>query len=259
TGGKAKNSPNKASATYGTGYCNAQCPHDIKFINSEADAKNWVPRTSGQNSGSGQHGSCCEETDIWESNSTSQASTSRPKTVTGQYRCLSPTECGDDATGNRSDGVCDKDGCDFNTYRLNDHTFYGPGFNFNVDSPKLVTVVTQFITIDGNLVKIKRFHVQNSKGIDNSAFNWSGIDATVQPSQDCVWRRQRPLEEERVKGHGRRGKEGCGVDHEFVGGLHRQLLVIGLDVADQQEPISPVYKTHTGSPSLPRVQELVTS
>ncbi|KAH9117795.1 hypothetical protein AeMF1_008719, partial [Aphanomyces euteiches] len=172
TGGKAKNSPNKASATYGTGYCNAQCPHDIKFINSEADAKNWVPRTSGQNSGSGQHGSCCEETDIWESNSTSQASTSRPKTVTGQYRCLSPTECGDDAIGNRSDGVCDKDGCDFNTYRLNDHTFYGPGFNFNVDSPKLVTVVTQFITIDGNLVKIKRFHVQNSKGIDNSAFNW---------------------------------------------------------------------------------------
>ncbi|KAH9141754.1 hypothetical protein AeRB84_014103, partial [Aphanomyces euteiches] len=117
------------------------CPHDIKFINSEADAKNWVPRTGDPNSGSGQHGSCCEETDIWESNSISQACTSRPKTVTDQYRCLSPTECGDDATGNRSDGVCDKDGCDFNTYRLNDHTFYGPGFNFNVDSTKLVTVV----------------------------------------------------------------------------------------------------------------------
>ena len=34
-GGKAKYSGNKAGAKYGTGYCDAQCPHDIKWINGE--------------------------------------------------------------------------------------------------------------------------------------------------------------------------------------------------------------------------------
>jgi hypothetical protein len=31
-GGLSKYSTNKAGAKYGTGYCDAQCPHDIKFI-----------------------------------------------------------------------------------------------------------------------------------------------------------------------------------------------------------------------------------
>ncbi|KAH9166372.1 hypothetical protein AeNC1_018342, partial [Aphanomyces euteiches] len=73
-----------------------------------------------------------------------------------------------------------KDGCDVNPYRMNNHTFYGPGSNFAVDSTKPITVVTQFITDDntanGNLVEIKRFYVQNGKAIDNTAINWSGID-----------------------------------------------------------------------------------
>ena len=30
-GGKSKYAGNKAGAAYGTGYCDAQCPHDIKF------------------------------------------------------------------------------------------------------------------------------------------------------------------------------------------------------------------------------------
>jgi cellulose 1,4-beta-cellobiosidase len=34
-GGMAKYSSNKAGAKYGTGYCDTQCPHDIKFINGE--------------------------------------------------------------------------------------------------------------------------------------------------------------------------------------------------------------------------------
>ncbi|KAH9133967.1 hypothetical protein AeRB84_020126, partial [Aphanomyces euteiches] len=118
--------------------------------------------------------------DIWQSNSISQAYTSHPCIVDGQTRCSSPTECGDDATNNRFDGVCDKDGCDFNPYRMNSHDFYGPGSNFKVDSTKPVTVVTQFITDDntanGNLVEIKRFYVQNGKAIDNSAISWTGID-----------------------------------------------------------------------------------
>ena len=34
-GGMAKYPTNKAGAKYGTGYCDAQCPQDIKFINGE--------------------------------------------------------------------------------------------------------------------------------------------------------------------------------------------------------------------------------
>lgn len=32
-GGMAKYSTNTAGAKYGTGYCDSQCPRDIKFIN----------------------------------------------------------------------------------------------------------------------------------------------------------------------------------------------------------------------------------
>ena len=34
-GGMSKYSGNKAGAKYGTGYCDAQCPRDLKFINGE--------------------------------------------------------------------------------------------------------------------------------------------------------------------------------------------------------------------------------
>ncbi|CAK4303539.1 unnamed protein product, partial [Aphanomyces euteiches] len=53
-GGMSKYPTNKAGAAYGTGYCDDQCPHDIKFINGEANVKNWVPSTGDPNGGSGQ-------------------------------------------------------------------------------------------------------------------------------------------------------------------------------------------------------------
>ena len=34
-GGMAKFPTNKAGAKFGTGYCDSQCPHDIKFINGQ--------------------------------------------------------------------------------------------------------------------------------------------------------------------------------------------------------------------------------
>lgn len=33
---------NKAGAAYGTGYCDAQCPHDIKFIKGSANSDGWT-------------------------------------------------------------------------------------------------------------------------------------------------------------------------------------------------------------------------
>ena len=32
---------NNAGAKFGTGYCEAQCPHDIKFMKGEANLLNW--------------------------------------------------------------------------------------------------------------------------------------------------------------------------------------------------------------------------
>lgn len=38
-GGTSKYSTNTAGAKYGTGYCDSQCPRDIKFINGLVRAK----------------------------------------------------------------------------------------------------------------------------------------------------------------------------------------------------------------------------
>ena len=170
-GGMSKYPGNKCGAKYGTGYCDAQCPHDLKFINGEANCQDWVPSKSDPNSGVGHYGTCCNEMDIWESNSISTAYTSHVCTVQGQTRCEGK-DCGDTDAGQRHNGVCDKDGCDFNPYRLGDKNFFGPAANFTIDTTKPLTVVTQFITTDGtdngDLKEIRRLWVQNGKVINSN-------------------------------------------------------------------------------------------
>jgi len=166
-GGQSKYPGDKAGAKYGTGYCDAQCPHDIKFINGQANILNWQPDTNNPNAGVGMYGTCCNEMDVWEANSMASAYTPHVCTVSGQYRC-NGTQCGDGS--NRYGGVCDKDGCDFNSYRMGVTNFFGPGLT--VDTSKPFTVVTQWITADntssGALAEIARFYVQNGKVIPNS-------------------------------------------------------------------------------------------
>jgi cellulose 1,4-beta-cellobiosidase len=175
-GGMGKYPTNKAGAKYGTGYCDAQCPHDLKWIDGEANILEWSPDSNDPNSGKGKYGTCCIEMDIWESNSMATAYTPHVCTVQGQTRC-SGTECGDGT--NRYGGVCDKDGCDFNSFRMGNKTFFGPGASFSIDTTKPFTVVTQFPTTDGtdgaNLAEIRRLYVQNGKVIQNSAVNFPGI------------------------------------------------------------------------------------
>lgn len=161
-GGSSEYSGNKAGAKYGTGYCDAQCPHDIKFINGEGNSEGWVPSKTDVNSGTGKYGTCCQEMDIWEANETATAYTAHVCTVNKQTRCEG-TQCGDTDKDQRYQGVCDKDGCDFNPYRLGDSNFFGVGSNFQIDTSKPFTVVTQFITEDGtdtgDLKEIKRLYV----------------------------------------------------------------------------------------------------
>jgi len=177
-GGMAKYPTNKAGAKYGTGYCDSQCPKDLKFINGQANSVGWVADSNSANSGTGNYGSCCNEMDIWEANSISAAYTPHPCSVQGQTECTG-AECGT-TSANRYSGYCDADGCDFNSYRMGNESFYGP--SMTVDTSKTITVVTQFITSDntatGTLTGIKRFYVQGGKIIPNSMSDISGVTAT---------------------------------------------------------------------------------
>jgi len=173
-GGKAAFPGNKAGAKYGTGYCDAQCPHDLKWINGEANTLDWQASPNDPNSGFGRYGTCCIEMDIWESNQFATAYTPHVCTVSGQTRC-NGSECGDGS--NRYSGFCDKDGCDFNSYRMGVPKFFGPGLP--VDTSKPFTVVTQFYTIDGTdtgaLGEIRRLYVQNGQVIQNSKAHIPGL------------------------------------------------------------------------------------
>ncbi|KAG8729171.1 Exoglucanase 1 [Ceratobasidium sp. 423] len=171
-GGTSKYSGNKAGAKYGTGYCDAQCPKDIKFINGEANVLDWTPSSNDVNAGTGRYGTCCNEMDVWEANKVSTAYTPHPCTVDGQTRC-SGTDC--------SSGYCDPAGCDFNSYRMGVKDYYGEGTGFTINTTKKITVVTQFITADGTatgaLSEIRRIYVQDGIVIQNSKTNISGMSA----------------------------------------------------------------------------------
>jgi cellulose 1,4-beta-cellobiosidase len=173
-GGLSKYANNKAGAKYGTGYCDAQCPRDLKFINGEANVEGWGGSTNDPNAGSGRYGSCCSEMDIWEANNMATAFTPHPCTELGQSRCEGDG-CGGTYSTDRYAGVCDPDGCDFNAYRQGNKTFYGKGMT--VDTTKKVTVVTQFYkNAAGELSEIKRFYAQNGVIIPNSESTIAGVE-----------------------------------------------------------------------------------
>mmetsp|Transcript_34391 Transcript_34391/g.90059 ORF Transcript_34391/g.90059 Transcript_34391/m.90059 type:complete len:631 (-) Transcript_34391:54-1946(-) len=172
--GGMKHAGNKAGAKYGTGYCDAQCPHDVKFMEGKSNTLEWNTSAA-----LGKYGLCCAEVDIWEANSMATAFTMHPCTIDGTYLCKGK-ECGDNAKNERYDGVCDKDGCDFNSYRMGHQQFFGPGDDFTVDTTQPMTVVTQFVTDDGtddgDLVEIRRLYVQGGKVIKNSNAGILGSD-----------------------------------------------------------------------------------
>lgn len=174
-GGLSKYPTNKAGAKYGTGYCDSQCPTDIKFINGIANVEGWTASASDSNAGNGNAGTCCNEMDVWEANSISSAYTPHPCSVQGQTMCTG-TQCG---TTNRYGSLCDPDGCDFNSFRMGNQSFYGP--HEIVDTTQKFTVVTQFLTStntsSGALSEIRRLYVQNGVVIQNSKVNIPGMEA----------------------------------------------------------------------------------
>ncbi|KAJ5547631.1 hypothetical protein N7513_004865 [Penicillium frequentans] len=186
-GGMSQYANNTAGAKYGTGYCDSQCPRDLKFINGQGNVDGWVPSTSDSNSGIGNHGSCCAEMDIWEANSISTALTPHPCDTASQTMC-EEDDCGGTYSSSRYGGTCDPDGCDFNPYRMGNASFFGP--DKIVDTNSKMTVVTQFITDDGTdtgtLSEIKRIYVQDGVVIANSASDVSGVSGNSITSDFCT-------------------------------------------------------------------------
>ncbi|KUJ18830.1 putative endoglucanase [Mollisia scopiformis] len=141
TGGRSQYNPGGAS--YGSGYCDAQCP-----------VQTWINGTLNTNS----QGACCNEMDIWEANANATA--------------LTPHPCEGD--------TCDKSGCGFNPYAQGVHSYYGNGGT--VDTLKPVTVITQFYTSDntttGSLSEIRRLYMQDGKLIQNAvSTSTAGLDS----------------------------------------------------------------------------------
>ncbi|KAJ6483152.1 exoglucanase-like protein 1 precursor [Mycena sanguinolenta] len=169
---------NKAGAKYGTGYCDAQCPRDLKFINGVANSAGWVPSPNDTNAGTGTMGTCCPEMDVWEANKISTAYTPHPCTTLGQSTCTG-TSC---SAPNSTQGTCDQAGCDFNSYRMGNTSFYGPGLT--VDTNQKITVVTQFV--GSPVTSIKRFYVQNGKVIPNSQSTVSGVTGNSISDSFCA-------------------------------------------------------------------------
>jgi cellulose 1,4-beta-cellobiosidase len=185
-GGKSKYG--NAGAQLGLGYCDAQCPHDLKFINGEANVEGWVPSDTDKNAGTGKYGSCCTEIDIWEENKMATAYTIHSCSPGEQTRCEGK-DCGDNGE-DRFSGVCDKNGCDIQPHRLGTHVFFGPGPSFQIDSTKPVTVTTQFITNDGTdhgkLTEVRQFYQQEGRTIEHPQYTVNGKTHNTITDEFCA-------------------------------------------------------------------------
>ncbi|KAI0141416.1 1,4-beta-D-glucan cellobiohydrolase B [Pestalotiopsis sp. NC0098] len=184
-GGSSEFPTNTAGAKYGTGYCDSQCPSDVKFIDGIANSDDWTPSSNDANAGTGAKGACCAEMDIWEANSISTAYTPHPCTDSTYHSCVGDA-CGGTYSSDRYAGDCDPDGCDFNSYRQGNTTFYGAGSEFTLDTTQKLTIVTQFLTdTSGSLSEIKRFYVQNGAVIPNSESLIGGVSGNSITEDYC--------------------------------------------------------------------------
>lgn len=151
-----KSATNLAGSQLGTGYCDAQGPRNLRFVEGKAN----MQRPGG---GLGDVGLACAEVDLWEASSISQAFTPHNCKNVDSALCR----------GEECARMCDRAGCGFASYRMGSPDFYGP--SKTVDTTKVFTVITQFITSDGSddgdLVEIRRVYIQNGRVIQNAPVN----------------------------------------------------------------------------------------
>lgn len=175
-GGVSSQAANTAGAKFGTGYCDAQCARDLKFLGGEANFEGWAPSPDDDNAGVGRKGSCCAEIDVWESNAYAYALTPHA-CENNEYHICETDNCGGTYSEDRFAGLCDANGCDYNPYRMGNTDFYGAGMT--VDTSKKFTVVTQF-----EHDRINQFFVQDGVTIEVPGPKIDGIpgdDGAITP------------------------------------------------------------------------------
>ncbi|KAL2751989.1 glycoside hydrolase family 7 protein [Sodiomyces alcalophilus JCM 7366] len=185
-GGASKFPTNAAGAKYGTGYCDAQCARDLKWINGIGNVDGWAPwGPETPDVGIGNMGACCAEMDMWEANNAATSYTPHPCSDNAYHSCVDP-DCGGTFADDRYGGSCDADGCDFNPYRQGNPDFYGPGAGFTIDSSQPITVVTQFHAEGGALSEITRYYIQGGEVIQNSESTIEGTSGNSLNDEFCT-------------------------------------------------------------------------
>ncbi|CCF47864.1 glycosyl hydrolase family 7 [Colletotrichum higginsianum] len=169
-GGLSSETNNKAGAKYGTGYCDAQCARDLKFIGGKGNIAGWNSSETDNNAGVGNMGACCAEIDVWESNAHAYALTPHPCEDNNYHICEDDT-CGGTYSEDRYGGGCDANGCDYNPYRMGNRDFYGPGKT--IDTTRKFTVVTRF-----EPDRMYQVFIQDGRTITVPGAKWAGIPET---------------------------------------------------------------------------------
>lgn len=168
--------------------------------------------------------------DIWEANSMATAYTPHPCTDNAPHTCQG-NSCGGTYSTDRYGGTCDADGCDFNTWRQGNETFYGPGMT--VDSTKKVSVVTQFHTdSDGMLSDIRRFYVQDGVVFANAGSEIPGNPGNAINKEFCDTQKAMFGDPDAYNDRGGHAKMSEALDMDMV-------LVLSLwdDVSDLPPPV----------------------
>jgi cellulose 1,4-beta-cellobiosidase len=159
-----------AGPDFGSGYADAQCPRDIKWVNP-----GWANTNN--------TGICGGEFDFWEANKMSTQMAPHTSKYSLPLTCSNDLDCGDGS--NRYNGFTDKDGADVNPYRNGNVKFYGPNSSFEVDTSRAFEVHTEFITSNntdsGYLTSIHRYYVQDGKRIEG--FNQTDASIAAQKSK----------------------------------------------------------------------------
>jgi cellulose 1,4-beta-cellobiosidase len=128
-GGQAKYPTNQAGAEYGTGYCDATCPRDLKWIEGKANFESWIPSATDEFAGVGRFGACCPQFSVWNSNAHSFSMSSHVCPEDGFFTCDHYQQnCQfDELYPDERKKKCDFWGCGYNAYRMGNTEFYGKG------------------------------------------------------------------------------------------------------------------------------------
>ncbi|KAK3361940.1 family 7 glycosyl hydrolase [Lasiosphaeria ovina] len=160
---------NTAGAAYGTGYCDARCSRDQRFVGGKANSDGWVPSETDPSSCAGKYGACCPEFAVWNSNAHSFSMSSHP-CPQSDYHVCEGLLCNASARApdEPSSGQCDPRGCSYNPFRMGNQGFYGQGKA--VDTARKFTVVTRFED-----ARVSQFFVQDGKTIAVPPPTWVGL------------------------------------------------------------------------------------